>query len=59
MRKKLFATRKTFIEWLIPKTFVPGIIEVTPIKVITNPIPKEIHATQFNAFIRLKLNYKL
>jgi hypothetical protein len=56
MRKKLSATRKTLIEWWIPKTFVAGIIEAIPIKVITSPIPKEIHATQFNVFIRVDLN---
>lgn len=56
MRKKLSATRNTFIEWWIPKIFVARIIEVIPIRVITSPIPKEIHATQFNVFIRLDLN---
>lgn len=56
MRKKLSATRKIFIEWRIPKKFMAGIIEAIPIKVITSPIPKEIHAPRFNVFIRSDFN---
>jgi hypothetical protein len=55
MRKKLFAAWKYFID-SVAGSNLPKSAEINPNKTNITPIPEEIHAIQFNAFISLNLD---